>query len=121
MLKKPYHVPVAWCPGTLGRERCSTRRSDIAMRSGPIHDIRHISSVVLRWLLGQENREATPNPQLHDRETKLPAVRWPPPSGRDKGGERMPSLPDRALDQATLVSVGSGQFSSLIVRGSTLR
>ena len=66
-LKEPRHVPVAWC-----REygRGKVFYTELGHRDDVWASARYQAHLVgaIRWLLGQDERDATPNPELSKRE-----------------------------------------------------
>jgi type 1 glutamine amidotransferase/tetratricopeptide (TPR) repeat protein len=69
-LKKPYHVPIAWC-----REygRGKVFYTELGHRDDVWTNPKYQEHLVgaIRWLLEMDERDAKPNPELHERENEI--------------------------------------------------
>lgn len=62
-LKRPYHVPVAWCK-QIGKGKLFY--NNMGHRDSTWNDQRFLDSIVgaVRWIAGKEDGDATPNPEV---------------------------------------------------------
>jgi type 1 glutamine amidotransferase len=62
-LKKPYHVPIAWCK-EYGQGKAF--HMSLGHNEAVWQDPRYLESLLggIKWILGHEKGDATPNPEL---------------------------------------------------------
>lgn len=69
-LKKPQHVPIAWCRSYgKGKVFYTSLGHRDDMWTNPRYQLHLIGAI--RWLLGEDKQDATPNPQLSQREDEI--------------------------------------------------